>query len=137
MNHDAINSNLPAWSLQRPCLLILLAFAGCAPTRNELRAEHGVAAYFAGDFRQAVHRLRPLADKTDENFVLNNCRLGAAALADYDFDTAEAAFLKAYEVINSVGVNDGGRSLGAVLVDEKMKVWKGEPYERAMANFYL
>jgi tetratricopeptide (TPR) repeat protein len=36
-----------------------------------------------------------------------------------------------------VGVNDGGRSLGAVLVDEKIKIWKGEPYERAMANFYL
>src|SRR5206468_11289851 len=25
----------------------------------------------------------------------------------------------------------------AVLVDEKLKIWKGEPYERAMANFYL
>src|SRR5207248_11072184 len=50
---------------------------------------------------------------------------------------AEAAFLKAYEVINSVGVNEGGRSIGAVLVDEKIKIWKGEPYERAMANFYL
>src|SRR5581483_7047441 len=40
-------------------------------------------------------------------------------------------------VINSVGVNEGGRSIGAVLVDEKIKIWKGEPYERAMANFYL
>ena len=27
--------------------------------------------------------------------------------------------------------------LGAVLVDEKIKVWKGEPFERAMVNFYL
>jgi tetratricopeptide (TPR) repeat protein len=50
---------------------------------------------------------------------------------------AEAAFLRAYEVINSVGVNDGGRSLGAVVVRENMKVWKGEPFERAMANHYL
>ena len=24
-----------------------------------------------------------------------------------------------------------------MLVDEKIKIWKGEPYERAMANFYL
>lgn len=81
--------------------------------------------------------LAPLASKTDENFVLNNCRLGSAALADYDLRDAQDAFLRAYEVINSVGVNNGGRSLGAALVDEKIKIWKGEPFERAMANFYL
>jgi hypothetical protein len=58
-------------------------------------------------------------------------------MPDYDLDEADGAFLKAYDVINSVGVNHGGRSLGAVLVDEKIKIWKGEPFERAMANFYL
>ena len=69
--------------------------------------------------------------------MLNNCRLGSTDLADYKFDDAEAAFLRAYEVINSVGVNQGGRGLGAAVVDEKIKIWKGEPFERAMANFYL
>ena len=56
---------------------------------------------------------------------------------DGRFGDAEAGFYRAYEVINSMGVNAGGRSLGAVLVDEKIKVWKGEPFERAMANYYL
>ena len=59
----------------------------------------------------ALQRLGPLSGKTDENFVLNNLRLGSAALAAYDLDTAESAFLRAYEVLNSVGVNDGGRCL--------------------------
>jgi tetratricopeptide (TPR) repeat protein len=117
--------------------MVTLAVGGCGPTKNEMRADSGVEAYFAGDYRGAIRRLRPLAEKTDENFVLNNCRLGSAALAYYDLDEAEAAFLKAYEVINSVGVNEGGRSVGAVVVAEKLKIWKGEPYERAMANFYL
>ncbi len=40
-------------------------------------------------------------------------------------------------MLNSYGVNDGGRTLGAVLVDEKIRIWRGEPFERAMANFYL
>src|SRR5438552_506160 len=60
-------------------VIALCCFAGCGPTRNEMRAEHAVEAYFASDFRDAARRLRPLADKTDENFVLNNCRLGSAA----------------------------------------------------------
>lgn len=81
--------------------------------------------------------LNPIAAQPDENFVLNNERLGSTTLAEYRLSDAEMAFLRAYEVINSVGVNNGGRSLGAALIDEKIKIWKGEPFERAMANFYL
>lgn len=93
--------------------------------------------YTRGDYEGTVKLLEPLTKKTDENFVLNNVRLGSAALAAHDLDRAESAFLAAYEVLNSVGVNDGGRTLGAVLVDEKLRIWRGEPFERAMANFYL
>lgn len=90
-----------------------------------------------GNFGSAAERLRPLSQRPDENFVLNNLRLGSTAMIRYDFREAENAFLRAYEVINSTGVQGGGRSLGAILVDEKIKIWKGEPFERAMANFYL
>ena len=117
------------------CAATLLT--GCGPSHVEIESQRGVTAYFAGDFAYAVQTLRPPAETKDENFVLNNCRLGSAALAGYDLTNAQDAFLRAYEVINSVGVNDGGRTLGAVLVSEKLKIWKGEPYERAMANFYL
>ena len=117
--------------------LLQIVAAGCATPRAQREAQHAVSDYFVGDYQAAARRLWPLSDKTDENFVLNNLRLGSAALAAYDLDTAEAAFLRAYEVINAVGVNDGGRTVGAVLVDEKLRVWKGEPFERAMANFYL
>jgi len=59
------------------------------------------------------------------------------AAADYDLGEAERAFYKAYEVMNSGGVNNASRSAAAVMLAEKVKVWKGEPFERAMANFYL
>jgi tetratricopeptide (TPR) repeat protein len=118
-------------------LALIAVLTGCGPSREEVLASYAVQDYYLGDFHDAVDRLRPLSEKTDQNFVLNNCRLGLAALAGYDLDEAEGAFLRAYEVINSVGVNAGGRSIGAVLVDEKLKIWKGEPFERAMANFYL
>ena len=90
-----------------------------------------------GNYASAIQKLKPLAANPDENFVLNNARLGSSALAEYDFDEAEAAFLRAYEVINATGVNKGGRDVAAVLINEKHKVWKGEPFERAMVNFYL
>jgi len=115
----------------------LLLCSGCAPTREQRAADRAIEDYFMGDYDRAEKLLQPLSTKTNEDFVLNNVRLGSVALANYDLDAAEAAFLRAYEVINSVGVNDGGRSLGAAVVDEKIKVWKGEPFERAMVNFYL
>jgi tetratricopeptide (TPR) repeat protein len=116
------------------CLAPLLV--GCtSPAQRQ--ANQAVSSFYFGDYERSVDLLRPLSQKPDQDFVLNNLRLGSAALADYDLDTAEAAFLRAYEVLNSYGVNDGGRTLGAVLVDEKIKIWRGEPYERAMANFYL
>lgn len=117
-------------------LALLSALAGCQSAARQ-RADQAVGDYFMGDYAHAEQLLKPLAQKTDEDFVLNNCRLGAAALAAQDLNTAEAAFLRAYEVMNSVGVNDGGRTAGAVLVSENIKVWKGEPFERAMVNFYL
>ena len=116
------------------CLLFVTV--GCT-SKAQRAGEEAVQAYFSGDPAKAVQQLKPLAQKTDENFVLNNARLGSAALIQYDLDQAENAFLRAYEVLNSFGVNSGGRSLGAVLVDEKIRVWRGEPFERAMLNFYL
>lgn len=120
-------------------LILSLAsiLAGGCMTPEQQAAQRAVASYFAGDYGNAAKLLDPIARNTNEDFVLNNVRLGSSALVQYDLPTAEAAFLRAYEVINSLGVNNGGRSIGAVLVDEKIKIWRGEPFERAMANYYL
>jgi tetratricopeptide (TPR) repeat protein len=117
-------------------LSAVLSLTGCV-TPQEKQADRAVNDFFAGDYSHSAQLLAPLSENTDQNFVLNNLRLGSAELLQYHFDEAENAFLRAYEVLNSYGVNDGGRTLGAVLVDEKIKIWRGEPYERAMANFYL
>src|SRR5437763_17217025 len=76
-------------------------------------------------------------EKKDENYVLNNCRYGSCALAAGQFEEAQAAFLTAYHVINSGDVNDAGRQMQASVVFEGGKVWKGGPFERAMAQYYL
>lgn len=130
--------------MKRKRLAILLATlptvggaVGCAPTAQQRAVGSALFDYEDGDFRQAEQRLAPLSAETNENYVLNNLRLGSAALAGQNLGEAERAFLRAYEVINATGVNDPARSAAAVIFDEKVKVFKGEPFERAMANFYL
>jgi tetratricopeptide (TPR) repeat protein len=110
---------------------------GCSTEKHAPQSRTALSEYNSGNYSAAVSTLRPLAAKTDEDYVLNNVRLGSAALCEYDLKEAEAAFLRAYEVINSTGVNDAGRATAAALFAEKAKVWKGEPFERAMVNFYL
>lgn len=110
---------------------------GCQDNKREKQATRALRDYFDGDYPRAIARLDKLSHKTDENYVLNNLRLGSIALSAYDLDEAEGAFLRAWEIINAGGVNSGGRDVAAVWVSEKLKIWKGEPYERALASFYL
>jgi tetratricopeptide (TPR) repeat protein len=117
-------------------LWFILCLGGCV-SQEQMQINQAVAAYYAGNYPQAADLLKPLAQKTNGDFVLNNLRLGSALLAAGNLNDAQRAFLQAYEVINSLGVNNGGRTLGAILVSEDVKVWKGEPFERAMANFDL
>jgi tetratricopeptide (TPR) repeat protein len=117
-------------------LLPAILLAGCV-SQDQVDGQQAAADYLDGNFARAKFLLTPLAKKTNEDFVLNNCRLGSTDMALYDVPGAQSAFLNAYEVLNSYGVNNGGRTLGAVLVDEKIKIWRGEPFERAMANYYL
>lgn len=119
-------------------LVLLLGgvLGGCA-SRTDVAGKSGVRAYFDGDLATARDILLPLANKTDENHVLNNLRLGSAALLALDLRTAEGAFYRAVEVINAGGVNDPARVFSAYALYEGLKVWKGEPYERAMASYYL
>ena len=116
--------------------LFLAAVTGCA-NQDQVDAQNAVTAYHYGAYAEAQRLLIPIAKKTNEDFALNNCRLGSSSLAMYDLLQSQSAFLQAYEVLNSFGVNNGGRTAGAILVDEKIKIWRGEPFERAMANYYL
>ena len=116
-------------------LLMGACLTGCNSTpQNVKQAE---ALYYGGNYAAAAAALQHDTTKKDENFVLNNCRYGSCALAAGELPAADNAFMSAYEVINSVDTNSGGRTLGATLVFEGIKVWKGEPFERAMAHYYL
>jgi tetratricopeptide (TPR) repeat protein len=129
---------------RRPLLKVIAAVAatcllglgaGCNSTPQHV--QEAVVLYNVSDYAGAAKLLKPDTLKKNESFVLNNCRYGSCVLAAGDLAGAQQAFLAAYEVINGVNTNNGGRTLGATLVFEGVKVWKGEPFERAMAHYYL
>ena len=81
------------------CALVFQFFlAGCANSADTRKAGRAIESYYAGDYTTAMKDLAALAKKTDENFVLNNLRLGSIALTAYNLDEAEAAFYRAYEI---------------------------------------
>jgi tetratricopeptide (TPR) repeat protein len=117
--------------------LLLMALVGCAESRTARVGREGAELYFRGQYARSIDTLAPVAQEKDENYVLNNLRLGSSALAICDTNEAERAFINAYDVLNSTNVNDGGRAFAAATFSESVRVWRGEPFERAMANFYL
>jgi tetratricopeptide (TPR) repeat protein len=126
-----------ARSIVSLAMLLGVAVAGGCAAKTDRQGRPAVRSYFDGDLDRAIVTLAPLAEKTDENYVLNNLRLGSAALLAMDLPTAEGAFYRAIEVINAGGVNTPGREFSAYAFSEGLRIWKGEPFERAMASYYL
>lgn len=109
-----------------------IALAGCgAPPRNTA----AIVSYYRYDFTTAREALRADADRNDQHVLLNNIRLGLAALADGDPIEAERAIARVFELLSTAGLN-ADRTTAAVLIHEGVRIWKGEPFEQALAYYW-
>jgi tetratricopeptide (TPR) repeat protein len=111
-------------------------WAPAAPVPPETLA---AAAVFAEKMPRA--ELRPLLQRLyiegERNATLNFQRIGMAALALGDIDLAEKAFDAAVTRIEMIYAdNPEAQKAKSLWTAEKIKDYKGEPYERAMAHFY-
>jgi tetratricopeptide (TPR) repeat protein len=129
------------WIIRIPGLgLILLAMllgllSACQAPRT---ASYAAGPYYAHRYPDARDIARPFAaDPRNENVVLDNLRLGLASLADGDLDESERALLKAYEYLISGGVNAPDRVVTSTLFYEGIRIWKGDPFEQAMAFYHI
>lgn len=132
----------PTAKLRLPRSVLIVGLAGlsmsmAACSNSRFRVREATELYYSGQYRQAAAVMAPLIKKPDSDFALNNCRYGSCALAGGNLNHAEQAFLTAYRIMNSVNTNTGSRVLGAVVLYDGLKVWKGQPFERAMAYYYL
>ncbi len=115
------------------CVLIF-ALSGC-----QTGAQYNPArdAYYDYDFAQSCTILREeIMGSDDEQVILNNLRLGMAALAEGDWEQADRALNHSFHWLSTPGLNDD-RNTAAVLTHEGVRIWKGEPFEQALGYHYV
>lgn len=124
------------------CLVLPFAvavIAGCAgPGAAKSRTEcPGVKLYNEFHYAEAAAYFRENRVMPHVDYALQSLRLGSSAMAARDWATAKAAFRDATGIIDSFHTNTGLQKWVAMVGDETVKAFKGEPYERAMAHYYL
>ncbi len=116
-------------------LAVLCTFLiGCESAPKNTTA---IRAYYTYDMPAAREALRGDAYlNNDEQTILDNSRLGLAALADGDTAEAERAFMTVFELLSTAGLNED-RTVAAVFTHEGVRIWKGEPFEQALMYHWI
>jgi hypothetical protein len=93
-----------------------------------------VGLYQTGSYAEALTQQETLAETPGKEQILENVRLASMALAQGDETLAEQALRRAVPGMQSFQAEgEWQATLGA----EEAKEWKGEPYEKMAAFFYL
>jgi tetratricopeptide (TPR) repeat protein len=75
-------------------------------------------------------------DPADRAYILDRLRLLILTLADGQPDAAEITANQTYQLLRTQGLNDD-KTAASVVFNERVKVWKGEPFEQALAYAYI
>lgn len=112
----------------------MLLLAGCSAGMDAKSAW----AIEAGNFGAARVRLQEAlsTDPSDRDYILSRMRLQIATLADGDPHAAEEISNEAYRMLRVQGLN-ADRTVASVVLNEGVKIWKGEPFEQAMSYSYI
>jgi len=120
------------WPVACSLISFCLLAAGCAGGSGSRTA--GRSAFWQHDYAAAQKLFAENQDRADRNYVLYNLEVGSAAFEGGDYHTARIAFERAAQVMRGYG--GGTQGLVSLIANESAKLYKGDPYEQAMANFY-
>lgn len=122
-----------AWAV--PWVWTLLLGACASRDRVDRRIE---AAALAGDYGVAREALQAdlSPDPSDKSYLLDRLRLLILTLADGQPDAAEIPANELYALLRTQGLN-ADRTVSSAVFNERVKIWKGEPFEQALAYTYI
>lgn len=110
--------------------MLCLAAAACTPSARR----RGREAFRRHDYGAAQKHFAEIKDETSKNFVLYNLEYASAAFEGGDYYTARRALERAAKVMRGYAGNVEG--MVSLIANESAKLFKGDPFEQAMANFY-
>ena len=116
-----------------------MLITGCAASPNVTVVSTFKTGQF-GKARVALYKELPKkttsSAKPDRNYMLARMRLGVMTLADGLPVAAEPFMNEVFEVLSTAGVNKD-KTVASVVINEGVKVWKGEPFEQAITYQYI
>lgn len=122
--------------LRRAFLLVCaLWLAGCASYASRI-----VEPRFQmerGNYDAAIVLLKGMADKEDNDQLLYLMDLGTAYFRARRYDDAIKAFQKADKLAEMKDYTSVSQEVGAVVLNDTVKVYKGDDYEKTLVNVYL
>ena len=73
--------------------------------------------------------------RSDRAYLLDRMRVGVLTLSDGYPKSAQTIFEQVYDVLRTQGINRD-KTVASVVINEDVKIWKGEPFEQALAMAY-
>lgn len=111
--------------------------AGCAARELDPRLTEAVSAGRYGGAREKLQKdVREGGNFGDHDYILNRSRLLVLTLADGLPDDAEEVANETFSYLRTQGVN-ADRTIRSVVISDGVRIWKGDPFEQAMAYSYI
>lgn len=125
-------------------MIALSMLAGCVAkpdvklTNTVYRGEFGKARVYMAEkvARQPPPKAGAKSKHYDRDYQLNRLRLLMIALADGYPRSVENLAQEVFDLYRTQGINED-RTVASVVINEDLKVWKGEPFEQAMGLHYV
>jgi hypothetical protein len=108
---------------------------GCSGTPVDERA---LAAASVGRFGPVAAGLAQDLPRDPEHndYLLNRLRVLSMTVADGNPASADLLSQQVFDFLRTQGVNQS-RELSSVLISDKTRIWKGEPFEQALAYYTI
>ena len=108
---------------------------GCSSPPGDVTLIGAMVAGRYGDVRLYLrdHRQR---DRNDRQYLLDLMRLGIVTLGDGYPRSGQVVFDEVFDTLRTQGIN-ADKTVESVVLNEDRKFWKGEPFEQALAFFYV
>lgn len=75
-------------------------------------------------------------NRSDRSYILDRMRLLLLTMADGSPAAAEETANQAFALLSTQGIN-ADKTVSASVFNESVKIWKGEPFEQALAYYYI